>query len=358
MASGERTSTPKPDTAARRGGKRLRSAIGSDSSVDGELSYLDLDTGRVLSASRTDNISMSTNLYDTIMSKLLSFEKCFSKLEKLDKLDSIETCVTSMSLKISDFEHRLVNSEKTTIDLVQSVSFMSEQYDSLSVKCDQNNSHITKCDSDLHSLKQENDELRSTLNSLNELNKSLKEDMLDLKCRSMRDNLVFTNIPENFKTGDGGRRYENTEQELSTFLLNKLNISGVQFERVHRITPAKSRSQGPQNPRPIVAKFTLFKERERVRHASYKLAGTRYGINEQYPEEIEQTRRKLYPVLRQLRRQNERAVLIKDKLLVNGREVRPDDLPAYTRQPTAVGSRPQASSARTDGPPSTQNTRL
>ena len=73
MASGERTSTPKPGAAVRRGGKRLRSAICSDSSVDGELSYLDLDTGRVLSASRTDNISMSTNLYDTIMSKLLSF---------------------------------------------------------------------------------------------------------------------------------------------------------------------------------------------------------------------------------------------------------------------------------------------
>ena len=255
-----------------------------------------------------------------------------------------------MSVKLHDFEQRLEKSESTTTDLVKSVSFISDQYDSVTVTCAQNTSEISRIDTDVQNLKQENDELRSTLSSLNDLNKSLKEDLLDLKCRSMRDNLVFTNIPEHFKTLDRGRRFEDTEQVLTSFLSKQLDITGIQFERVHRIFPAASRNQNRQDPRPIVAKFTLFKEREQVRRASFKLAGTRFGINEQFPEEIEQNRRKLYPVLRQLRRQKEKVTLVKDKLIVDGREVRPEDLPQLRRYDAASGPQPREANNSTAGP--------
>ncbi|KAL4234934.1 hypothetical protein ACF0H5_006576 [Mactra antiquata] len=55
--------------------KWLRAATGSDSSVDGELSYLDLDTGNVLSTEKSEMVSMPTCAYDVMMSNLLSFEK-------------------------------------------------------------------------------------------------------------------------------------------------------------------------------------------------------------------------------------------------------------------------------------------
>ena len=125
---------------------------------------------------------LSSTAYDMMMSKLLSFEKGFEKLQKLDKLDSIEICVKTMSVKVQDFEQRLNTNEKTTSELKDSVSFMSDQFDKVAVSCAQNLSNIAKCDSDLKTLKHENDELRSALSSLNALNKSLKDDLLDFHC--------------------------------------------------------------------------------------------------------------------------------------------------------------------------------
>ena len=43
----------------------------------------------------------------------------------------------------------------------------------------------------------------------------------------------------------------------------------------------------PAKPRVIVAKFTYFKDRERVRKLAKRLKGTNFGVQEQFPEEIE-----------------------------------------------------------------------
>ena len=171
----------------------------------------------------------------------------------------------------------------------------------------------------------------------------------------MRDNLVFTNVPENQTSRSDGRKFEDTEHVLSKFISDKLQINDVSFERVHRIAPARSNSHARTDPRPIVAKFTLFKDRERVRRASHLLRGTRFGINEQFPEEIEQTRRKLYPVMRQLRRDNERVVLVKDNLIVNGREVRPEDVPRLVRQQDPTRPARQNPDQPSDNPSAPRN---
>ena len=98
-------STPSAETDTRRGTKRTKTRQpGSESSVDGDLSYLDLDTGKVLAASREGNqINMSQTDFDKLMvkidkmeenfSKIDRIEKCLSKLDKLDKLDAIENSV-------------------------------------------------------------------------------------------------------------------------------------------------------------------------------------------------------------------------------------------------------------------------
>lgn len=136
----------------------------------------------------------------------------------------------------------------------------------------------------------------------------------------MRDNLVFTNIPEHIQD-HSGRRYEDTETVLTTFIQDKLQITDLKFERVHRVPDSKQRKD---KPRPIVAKFSLFKEREAVRKSGYKLKGTTFGIHEQFPEEVEAKRRELYPIMRQSRQQGKRAVLVRDRLYVDGEQVRPD----------------------------------
>lgn len=165
-----------------------------------------------------------------------------------------------------------------------------------------------------------------------EVNKSMKEELIDLKCRSMRDDLIFTNIPERIQNVDG-RRYDDTEQELNAFLHDNLGLDDIKFERVHRMA-ARDKNQHGTGPRPIVAKFSYFKQREEVRKSGYKLKGTSFGINEQFPDEIEETRRTLYLIMRKCRQ--EKAVLVCDRLYVNGELVRSE---AAHRRTNVTGQR-------------------
>ena len=59
-----------------------------------------------------------------------------------------------------------------------------------------------------------------------------------------------------------------------------------------------------------------------IRFSGRLLAGTNYSIQKQFPDEIERRRKPPYPILRQARRNQQRAVLVSDRLYVDGREVR------------------------------------
>lgn len=315
------SSTPK--TPGRKGGcKRFRAEIGSDSSLDGELSYLDLDTGRVLSAARyaaVERISLSSMEFEGVMAKLSALEKGLEKLNKLEKLDDIESSVKAINSKMCVFEQRLSNTETRVTDLQKSVEFVSAQYDGMSdipVK-------VASVEKDLSAVKTENALLNEALVEMKKLNQDLKEDLLDTKARSMRENLIFTNIDVRTESRDG-RTFEDTESVLCDFLQRELHITDIKFDRVHRIrsNPNYRSRDNTVRPPPIVAKFTFYKDKELVRKSAHLLRGKRFGINEQFPDEIEQRRRMLYPHLRHARRTGKRANLIKDRLYVGEQEIR------------------------------------
>ena len=89
------------------------------------------------------------------------------------------------------------------------------------------------------------------------------------------------------------------------------------FDCVHRLGRYK---RGQTYPRPIVAKFTYYRDKEAVRHAAPKiLIGTKYSVNEQFPQEIENRRKSLYPVAKRARQNKQNKVrLVRDKLYING----------------------------------------
>jgi len=78
----------------------------------------------------------------------------------------------------------------------------------------------------------------------------------------MRDNLLLTNISEQLQVNNNGRPFEETENVLSKFTEERLNITNLQFERVHRI-PKTYR----ETVKPIVAKFSFFEDRETARRS-------------------------------------------------------------------------------------------
>lgn len=103
----------------------------------------------------------------------------------------------------------------------------------------------------------------------------------------------------------------------------------MKFERVHRMGPPPTRpgtaGAGPSNttkPSRIVCKFNQFQDRESVRKASFNLKNTPQYISEQFPMEVNEIRRKLYPKLKEARRDNKRAWISYDSLYVDGKPVK------------------------------------
>ncbi|XP_061895035.1 uncharacterized protein LOC133644518 isoform X2 [Entelurus aequoreus] len=169
------------------------------------------------------------------------------------------------------------------------------------------------------SLAKENAALRETVKSLtdgvtqlNRDNRSMKETMLDLQARSMRDNLVFAGIPE--------KTEEDPEETIKSFMEHQLKlpadtIRNITFHRVHRLGAKK-----PENrrPRPIIAKLEHFKQKERVRNQGRELKGSNFSINDQFPKEILDRRRHLFPLRKKFITEGRRAVIAVDKLFLNG----------------------------------------
>jgi hypothetical protein len=55
------------------------------------------------------------------------------------------------------------------------------------------------------------------------------------------------------------------------------------------------------------------------------LRNTPYGIQEQFPPDMNNRRKQLLPVMHWLRREGNRAKLVRDKLIVNGKLYEPSD---------------------------------
>ena len=105
------------------------------------------------------------------------------------------------------------------------------------------------------------------------------------------------------------KQAENTEEVLRNFIANDLPAhvsrmaSDIRFDRVHRLG---ARKRGRTNPRPIIAKFERYSDREIVRKAGMDLNSnpyTKYKVREQFAREIEE-HRKLHKFVSPLSDQN------------------------------------------------------
>ena len=85
---------------------------------------------------------------------------------------------------------------------------------------------------------------------------ALSTEVVDLKARSMRNNLLFYNFRE--------IQNENCEESVNIFSQNDLSINaheGLIIEACHRVGPPRSTNA---RPRPIVARFMSEKMKEYI----------------------------------------------------------------------------------------------
>lgn len=261
---------------------------------------------------KLSNIELKNNALD---SRLTVIET------KMSSLDEIQGTLSSMKWHYSRLEEEVKDSKKDFQSLEGNVKALGDLFDTVKEETRSNQKAINSCKKDAEQSKNFQKSTEFELQAVKEVNASLQESVTDLKARSMRDNLVFTGIRE--------ERWEDTEQVLLGFLQNKYKLDyRVDFERVHRMGKW---SEFSVHPRKIVAKFTYFKDREYIRiNAAKRLKGSGVYVNEQFPPEIEEKRKKLYPLLRQAKKENKRAKLVRDILYIDGKE--------HTPQESAPGS--------------------
>nr|XP_022297117.1 uncharacterized protein LOC111106652 [Crassostrea virginica] len=154
------------------------------------------------------------------------------------------------------------------------------------------------------------EETKKEVKELKLVNEQLQSKITDLQARSMRDNLLFFGLAEY-----RGRGRENCASLVSDFCETELNITGIseKIERAHHIGKFNS-----NKTRPIVVKFTSFKERERVRLSAHKTRNRGFAIREQFPREIVEKRKSLLPIMKRALDNKKRAVLKVDKLYIDG----------------------------------------
>jgi hypothetical protein len=182
----------------------------------------------------------------------------------------------------------------------------------------------TNIDQQLGSLTQNTADIKSNmaetnlrLKSLESENQKLKSCVVDLQCRSMRNNLIFTQIEES-----NSETNEQTEKKLRDFLVDKMKlqddrVAEIQFDRVHRM------GKPGNGPRQIIAKFSVSKDKELVKQNGKELKSTSHSVFEQFPEEINIVRRKLVPIMKQAIKDGHKARLVVNKLYIDGKLYNP-----------------------------------
>ena len=169
---------------------------------------------------------------------------------------------------------------------------------------------------------------------LRQQNYDLQEQVLEARCRAMKHNLIFSGIAE--KEG------EDCEETVKNFLEKEMKVEGAEemtFVNVHRIGKKKDPKRPNGKARSIVAKFSYNKEITKVKQNTRNLKGTNFIVYEQYPEEIERRRKKLYPIAKAERKKKSKVALVRDKLYVNDELVDPVTY-KYTEPPLDTGGTP------------------
>ncbi|KAK3101197.1 hypothetical protein FSP39_001678 [Pinctada imbricata] len=276
--------------------------------------------------------------YPEINSKIDNLTlKLDSICEKLGKLDLIDQRLKTVEDSVRTSKDEIQQMKTKISGVEESLTFFNNKFEENKTELKELKESVKQIDVLAKSLSSEQRDIRDQFDSLVCDYSDLKERHIDLQSRSMRDNLIFNGIIE--------APEENTENVLVDFLKQEMDIEldPTKFHRVHRMGRG-----GNGKTRPIVAKFVLYKEKELVRKAAAtKLRGKPYGIGEQYPREINDRRKELYPHYKRAKQQGLKAVMSGDRLYINNRLFDPREQGSH--HPMDTGTNPGSARGTTNG---------
>ena len=154
-----------------------------------------------------------------------------------------------------------------------------------------------------------------------------KLDYLDGQSR--KHNIVIDGIPESITES-----WDDAASKVRNLLSNKLELKGIEFERVQRMG---QRSGESTRPRPIIARLVHFKDKAAIMERAKMLKGSNVFINEDYSEAVREKRKALLPELKAARGRGDIAFLRFDKLIVRPSTQGPKNITSSV-QSTDTGS--------------------
>ena len=228
--------------------------------------------------------------------------------KRLDNIDQSIITINSKLDSMADLQVRITSLESDTDEMKDRISNLE----------DENNAHKSATCNMQKAVQSVESQIQQSVHagrSLSHESDAIKDKLLDLECRSRRDNLLFTDIQES--------RYENCDNIIVHICQQAgLDINPWALARAHRIGPFRR-----NHCRPIIAKFQHYKLRDMVWQSRKHIKSTCYvKVTEDYPSEIVERRKRLYPIVdaafnfkdTENPRLHYSAKIVIDKLIVNG----------------------------------------
>lgn len=141
---------------------------------------------------------------------------------------------------------------------------------------------------------------------------------IDGEARGRRNNLLFRGI--------GERDNEECIDVMKEFFQRKLSLNPreISIARVHRLGRPRF-----NYIRPIIVAFTDYTDTEYIMSKAYRLKGSGYGIDRDYPREITDARKKLYPAFKLARETGKKpSIKYPARLVVDGK-TQQDEIPDW-----------------------------
>jgi hypothetical protein len=243
------------------------------------------------------------------------------------RLDDMKADFIAVSARVRSLEDKVTNFRKKLTECENSCQGVSNLFDQADSQIKQNTRNIIHQDTRIKMLEEkpavqpviqlvtESGQIKTLTADIHDL----QSKVLDLQCRSMKNNLVFTGLCQS--------QLENCENKLRGFIRQELEIDHyIEFGNIHRFGRRRT-----NNARPIVARFFYHNDQQMVLQNAYKLKGSSFGISEQYATEINNRRKKLYPIKREEKQQRRHVVLVRDRLFIDGEQyIPPEDRPVNT----------------------------
>ena len=220
-------------------------------------------------------------------------------MERFDVIDNKSAALDSMNDAISRLEGKLEN-------VIVSVNMAEEKINALEAEAKRSDATTQWLTNAVMHLQSENIQLR--------------EGILDLKVRQMQQNLIFNGVTQLKKSESREECTAELRRVLKdTFRLSDEKVAAVKIGRIHRIFPKNTRTEFQQRPYPLIVHFVEPEHKEWILQNTKNLRGqNQISVSEQFPKEIDQVRRNLWPIRKKARMDGKKVVMSRDKLIIDG----------------------------------------